>query len=130
MPDALMFNVSVVFGFLMTFQQAGWFTLECTHIVHPNALHVHGKARAHYGVTLVNNLILCPISGEEYMQWSLADLGGARPARAPPYGSRFFRFDMQNFWNVAASGVHGPPVRGPRPPPTGNPGSATDGHPI
>ena len=42
---------------------------------------------------------------------SLADLrGGGRPARAPPpYGSRFFRFDMQNFRNVAASGVHGPP---------------------
>ena len=27
----------------------------------------------------------------------------------PPYGSRFFHFDMQNFQNVAASGVHGPP---------------------
>ena len=28
---------------------------------------------------------------------ALADLGGARAGRAPPYGSRFFRFDMQNF---------------------------------
>ena len=36
--------------------------------------------------------------------YSLADLGGARP----PYGSRFFRFDIQNFWNVPASGVHAP----------------------
>ena len=39
-------------------------------------------------------------------------IGGSRGGRArrapPPYGSRFFRFDMQNFWNVAASGVHGP----------------------
>ena len=29
----------------------------------------------------------------------------------PPYGSRFFHFDMQNFRNVAASGVHSPPTR-------------------
>ena len=38
-------------------------------------------------------------------------IGGSRgrARRAPPYGSRFFRFDMQNFRNVAASGVHGPP---------------------
>ena len=41
--------------------------------------------------------------------------------RTPPRGSRFFRFDMQNFQNVTASGVHAPPP----PPPTGNPGSAT-----
>ena len=51
-------------------------------------------------------------------------IGGARPP--PPYGSRFFRFDMQNFRNVAASGVHGPPYEIHAPPPTGNPGSATD----
>ena len=57
----------------------------------------------------------------------MADLGGVRPARTPPYGSRFFRFDMQNFRNVAALGVHGPPVRGPRPP-MGNPGSATENY--
>ena len=31
---------------------------------------------------------------------------------------------MQNFRNVATSGVHGPPTRS-TPPPTGNPGSAT-----
>ena len=44
-------------------------------------------------------------------------IGGSRGAR-PPYGSRFFHFDMQNFRNVAASGVHGsayevhaPPLR-------------------
>ena len=37
--------------------------------------------------------------------------GGSRGGAlgTPPYGSRFFCFDMQNFWNVAASGVHGPP---------------------
>ena len=35
-------------------------------------------------------------------------IGGSRGG-APPHGSRFFRFDMQNFRNVAASGVHGPP---------------------
>ena len=52
---------------------------------------------------------------------SLADLGGGR---APPYGSRFFRFDMQNFRNIAALGVHGPPYE-VHAPPTGNPGSAT-----
>ena len=39
---------------------------------------------------------------------SLADLGG-RARHTPPYGSRFFRFDTQNFRNVAASGVHAPP---------------------
>ena len=48
---------------------------------------------------------------------ALADLGGGAPgARPPPYGSRFFRFDMQNFWNVAASGVHGPPYEVHAPP--------------
>ena len=45
------------------------------------------------------------ICGRESPSVALADLGG----RAPPYGSRFFRFDMQNFRNVATSGVHGPP---------------------
>ena len=50
--------------------------------------------------------------------------GGGRRAR-PPYGSRFFHFDMQNFQNIAASGVHGPPYE-VHAPPTGNPGSATD----
>ena len=54
---------------------------------------------------------------------SVIIIGGSRgrARRAPlppPHGSRFFRFDMQNFRNVATSGVHGPP--------TGNPGSATD----
>ena len=44
---------------------------------------------------------------------SLADLGGVSP----------FRFDIQNFRNVTASGVNAP-LRG-RCPPTGNPGSAT-----
>ena len=39
---------------------------------------------------------------------ALADLEGARAGRAP-YGSRLFRFDMQNFRNIATSGVHGPP---------------------
>ena len=34
---------------------------------------------------------------------------GGAPGARPPYGSRFFRFDMQNFRNVATSGVHGPP---------------------
>ena len=44
--------------------------------------------------------------------------GRARRAPPPPYGSRFFCFDMQNFRNVAASGstaprtqVHAPPLR-------------------
>ena len=39
-----------------------------------------------------------------------------------PQGSRFFHFDIQIFWNVAASGV-GAPTR--LAPPTGNPGSVT-----
>ena len=47
---------------------------------------------------------------------------GAPPARAPQ-GSRFFHFDIQILWNVAASGVARPPTR--LAPPTGNPGSAT-----
>ena len=51
----------------------------------------------------------------QYVKLALADLGG-RAERATPYGSRFFRFDMQIFRNVAASGVHGPPLRGPCPP--------------
>ena len=54
--------------------------------------------------------------------FSLADLGGVPGAR--PLGSRFFRFDIQNFQNVTASGVHAPPEV--HAPPTGNPGSATD----
>ena len=43
----------------------------------------------------------------------LADLEGACLAHAPQ-GSRFFRFDIHNFRNVTASGVHAP-LRGPRP---------------
>ena len=39
-------------------------------------------------------------------QWRIQ---GGRRWRAPPYGSRFFRFDIQIFWNVAASGVGTPP---------------------
>ena len=31
---------------------------------------------------------------------------GGVPGARPPKGSRFFRFDIQNFWNVTASGVH------------------------
>ena len=46
----------------------------------------------------------------------MADPGGRR-RRVPPYGSRFFRFEIQIFRNVAVSGVGAPP--------TGNPGSAT-----
>ena len=53
----------------------------------------------------------------------LADLHWQRSGSPPPRGSRFFRFDIQNFQNVTASGVHAP-LRGPHPP-TGNPGSAT-----
>ena len=37
----------------------------------------------------------------------IADLGGVPGAR-PTQGSRFFRFDIQNFRNVTASGVHAP----------------------
>ena len=41
-------------------------------------------------------------------------IGGSRggaPGARPPYGSRFFHFDMQNFRNIAASGVHSPPYK-------------------
>ena len=54
-------------------------------------------------------------------QWRIQ---GAPPARAPPYRSRFFRFDIQIFRNIAASGVGVPPYEVGAPP-TGNPGSAT-----
>ena len=40
---------------------------------------------------------------------ALADLEGACSAHAP--GSRFFRFDIQNFGNRTASGVHAPPYK-------------------
>ena len=58
------------------------------------------------------------LTPSETLPMTVADPGG-RCRRAPPYGSRFFHFDIQIFRNVAASGV-GPP------PPTGNPGSATE----
>ena len=52
-------------------------------------------------------------------------IGGSRgvPSHAP-HGSRFFRFDIQHFRNVTASGVHAT-LRGSCPPLMGNPGSAT-----
>ena len=40
----------------------------------------------------------------------MADPGG-HCWHVPPYGSRFFRFDIQIFQNVAASGVGAPPMR-------------------
>ena len=52
------------------------------------------------------------------MRFTVADPGGVPPVRTPlppPQGSRFFHFDIQNFRNVAASGV-GAPLRGWRPP--------------
>ena len=43
---------------------------------------------------------------------SLADLGGVPGTRARAQGSRFFRFDIQNFRNVTALGVGAlPPLR-------------------
>ena len=45
----------------------------------------------------------------------MADPGGRR--RHPPYGSRFFRFNIQIFLNVAASGVGTPPYEVGAPPP-------------
>ena len=41
---------------------------------------------------------------------------GARPGARPPYGSRFFRFDMQKFLKRSHLGGPWPPVWGPRPP--------------
>ena len=46
---------------------------------------------------------------------AVADPGGGAAGARPPYGSRFFRFDIQIFRNVAASGVGAPP-RGRRSP--------------
>ena len=48
------------------------------------------------------------------------------PSACTPLRVQILSFDIQNFQNVAASGV-GAPLRGWRPP-TGNPGSAADGH--
>ena len=45
-------------------------------------------------------------------QWRIQ--GGAAGA-PPPYRSRFFRFDIQIFRNVATSGVGAPPTRSPPP---------------
>ena len=59
----------------------------------------------------------------ETLHGSVANPRG-RHWRAPPYGSRFFCFDIQIFRNVGASGV-GAPTR--LAPPTGNPGSVTAG---
>ena len=61
------------------------------------------------------------VAGNVILAISLADVGGVPGAR--PQGSRFFRFDIQNFRNVTASGVHAPP-------PTGNPGSALNLIPL
>ena len=52
---------------------------------------------------------------------------GARPARAPPPP---LRVQILSFWHAKFSkrsrlGGPQPPIRGPRRPPTGNPGSAT-----
>ena len=46
---------------------------------------------------------------------ALADLGGRARQTPLPQASGFFHFYIQNFRNVATSGVHVPP-RGPRPP--------------
>ena len=54
------------------------------------------------------------------MHWRIQ---GAHPAS--PQRTQFFRFDIHILRNVAASGVHAPPTRS-TPPPTGNPGSATE----
>ena len=86
----------------------------------------------HFGKTrLINYAALCYQTIRFYRNskfarsGTLADLGGrARHAPPPPTGPDFFRFDMQNFWNIATSGVHGPPYE-VHDPPTGNPGSAT-----
>ena len=45
------------------------------------------------------------------------------PGACPPYGSRFFHFDTQNFHNVAALGSTHPPMRSM--PPYRNPVSTT-----
>ena len=57
-------------------------------------------------------ILLAPttISDTILFQLTLADLGG-HAWHTPPYGSRFFHFDIQNFHNIAASGVHAPPMR-------------------
>ena len=55
----------------------------------------------------------------------LADLHWQMPGARPPLlRVQILSFNIQNFQNVTALGVHAPPLRGPRPP-TGNSGSAT-----
>ena len=53
---------------------------------------------------------------------TVADLRGAPPARASPYGPKFSQFhaDFWKFWQI----VGWRPLGGLAPPPTGNPGSA------
>ena len=58
----------------------------------------------------------CCLHRQLAMWWSLADLGGARPARAPP-----LRVQILSFWHAkllkrSRLGGPRPPVRGPRPP--------------
>ena len=65
------------------------------------------------------------------MEWNsrrlgaVADLGGARPARAPPYGSKFSQFHAV-FREIWQNHMLAPPPGGLAPPPTGNPGSAPE----
>ena len=60
----------------------------------------------------------CPASQSscQYLREIWVNIGGSRGRFwARPQGSRFFRFDIQNFRNIIASGVHAP-LRGLRTP--------------
>ena len=50
------------------------------------------------------------------LPWALADLGGVRPARAPPLRVQILSFWHAKFSKHSRLGDPRPPVRGPRPP--------------
>ena len=55
------------------------------------------------GTDFMSCVTMSPASGRQIH----SRIWGACTGHAPR-GSRFFRFDIQNFWNVTASGVHAP----------------------
>ena len=91
----------VIIGPLVTTLHKGWACLDARH----QGRTMYEKVKK---MTRQNTQILPHVT---YQWW----IQGVPPGHTPPQGSRFFRFHIQNFRNVAALGVGAPP-RGWRPP--------------